>query len=96
MRGEDRNTDKSGPSSASHQHAILMGFRWHPDDSPTLNAGLAACDFSGDPYQYCQETIYFVIFRGRGGSGSRPPPPCGSAHIHLLSMLLSPLIFFSS
>ena len=76
MRGEDPNTYKSGPSSARHQNAILMGFPWRPDDGPTLNAGLAVCDFSADPYQYCQETIYFVIFRGEGG-GLDPlsPPP---------------------
>ena len=32
------------------------------------------CDFSGDPDQYCYETLYFAIF-SRGGGGSGPMSP---------------------
>ena len=28
------------------------------DNGPTLNAGLVACDFSGDLDQYCLETLF--------------------------------------
>ena len=45
---EDQNTTIGGPSS----------FRWRADNGPTLNAGLVACDFSGDLDQYCLETIF--------------------------------------
>ena len=39
----------------------------------TLNAGLV-CDFSVDPDQYCQETLYFVIFQmTRGGRSPLSP-----------------------
>ena len=40
---KDRNTSISGPSSA----------RQRADDGPTLNDGLVALWFSGDPDQYC-------------------------------------------
>ena len=46
---EDQNTTIGGPSSA---------FRWRADNGPTLNAGLVACDFSGDLDQYCLETLF--------------------------------------
>ena len=32
-----------------------MAFRWRADNGRTLNAGLVACDFSGDLDQYCVE-----------------------------------------
>ena len=51
---EDPNITKSGPSSACQRNAISMAFRWQADDGPPLYAGLVA---SGDPDQYCQETI---------------------------------------
>ena len=63
---EDQNTTIGGPSSA--------------DNGPTLNAGLVACDFSGDLDQYCLETIFFVMFKGGGGGVRTPCPPSGSAH----------------
>ena len=44
-----------------------MVLSWRAHDGPTLNAG-SGCDFSGDPYQYCQETLIFCDF-------SRPPVP---------------------
>ena len=50
---KDRNTTFSGPSLALQLNAIYMALRWHPDDGPTLNVGLVACDFSGDLDQYC-------------------------------------------
>ena len=31
-------------------------------------------DFSGDPDQYCYETLYFVIFKEGGGPNPLPPP----------------------
>ena len=46
---EDQNTSIGGPSSA---------FRWQADNGPRLNAGLVACDFSGDLDQYCLETLF--------------------------------------
>ena len=49
---KDPNTTISGPPSAHHQNAIKIAFCWHADVSPTLNAGLTAFDFSGDPDQY--------------------------------------------
>ena len=76
---EGRNVTKSGPSSARHRSAIEMAFRWRADNGPSLNAGLIALRFLGNPDQYCQETIYFCDFSlgGGGGGGSGPPvlPP---------------------
>ena len=60
---EDQNTTLGGPSSARQRNA----FRWRADNGPTLNAGLVACDFSGDLDQYCLEPLFFVIFKGGGG-----------------------------
>ena len=45
-----------------------------------LNADLAALLFSGDPDQYCKETLYFCEFSGGGGPDPLSPPPSGSAH----------------
>ena len=56
-----------------------MAFRWRADNDPTLNAGLVACDFSGEPDQYCKETLYFCYFLGGTGPPA-PPPPSGSTH----------------
>ena len=47
------NTTIIGPSAAHKRNAIEMVFRWCTDDVPTVNAGLAALRFSGDPDQYC-------------------------------------------
>ena len=44
-----------------------MAFRWRADDGPTLNVGLVALWLSGDPDQYCEETLYFRDFSGGGG-----------------------------
>ena len=55
---EDQNTTIGGPSSASQRNA----FRWRADNGPTLNAGLVACDFSGDLDQHCLETLFFCDF----------------------------------
>ena len=57
--------------------AIQMAFRWRADDGTTLNAGLVASSFLGDPDQYCWETLYFCDFPGGGGGGwgyGRPAP----------------------
>ena len=56
---EDPNVTINGPSSARQRNAISMTFRWRADDGPILNAGLIALWFSGDPDQYCLETLYF-------------------------------------
>ena len=48
---EDPNTTINRPSSARQQNAIKMSFRWRADDGPTLNAGMVALIFSGDPNQ---------------------------------------------
>ena len=55
---EDQNTTIGGPSSARQRNA----FCWRADNGPTLNAGLVACDFSGDLDQYCLETLFFCDF----------------------------------
>ena len=56
---EDQNTTISGPSSVRQRNAIKMAFCWRVHDGPTLNAGLVASWFSGDPDQYYLETLYF-------------------------------------
>ena len=33
------------------------------------------CDFSGDPDQYCYETLYFCDFSGGSPDPLPPPPP---------------------
>ena len=48
-----------------------MAFRWRADGDPTLNAGMVALSFLGDPDQYCKETLYFCDFSG--GRDPRPP-----------------------
>ena len=50
---EDPITTISGLSSARQRNAIKMAFHWRADDGPTLNAGLVALYFLGDPDQYC-------------------------------------------
>ena len=65
-------------------------FRWRADDGRTLNAGLVALGFSGDPDQYCKETLYFCDFQG----GSGPPAPSGSAHVMLIIHLCWILTIF--
>ena len=67
---ENQNTTIGGPSSAHQRNA----FRWQADNGPTLNAGLVACDFSGELDQYCLETLFLVIFKG-GGGGPDPMSP---------------------
>ena len=37
---EDQNTTISGLSLTRQRNTILMVFRWHADNDPTLNAGL--------------------------------------------------------
>ena len=62
---EDRNTALNGPSSARQRNANEMAFRWRAGAGPTLNARLVALWFSGNPDQYCKQTLYFfVIFQG--------------------------------
>ena len=43
-----------------------MAFRLRADDGPTLNAGLVALCFYGDPDLYCLGILYFCSFPGRG------------------------------
>ena len=56
---EDLNITINEPSSARQRNASWrvdygsMAFRWRADDGPTLNAGLVAFSFPGDPDQYC-------------------------------------------
>ena len=76
---EDQNTTIGGPSSARQRN-------WRADNGPTLNAGLVACDFSGELDQYWLETLFFVIFKGGGGVRT-PCPPSGSAHDNQGSVL---------
>ena len=71
---EDQNTTIEGPSSARQRNT----FRWRADNGPTLNAGLVACDFSGDLDQYCFKTLFFMIFKGGGGG----PDPLSPLWIH--------------
>ena len=53
-----------------------MVVRWRADDGPTLNAGLKALWFLGDPDQYFAKKPYiFVIFQGVCTPCPRPPPP---------------------
>ena len=47
-----------------------MAFRWRANDCQTLNYGLVACDYSGDPV-LLRNPIFLGFFRG--GSGSSPP-----------------------
>ena len=70
---EDPNTAINGPSSTRQQNAIEMGFCWRADGGPTLNAGLVACGFTGDPAQYYLEIVYFCNFSRGGGRA-----PCTS------------------
>ena len=59
-----------------------MAFRWRADDGPTLNAGLVAVIFAGDPDLHCLKTLYFCDFSGEGGGPDPLPPPSGSAHAY--------------
>ena len=75
---EDWNATKNGPPSAHQRNAFEMAFCWRVNGL-TLNAGLVALWFLGDPDQY-----YLWFFRGGGGSGPPAPPPSVSANgMHL-------------
>ena len=62
---KDPNTTISGPLLARQGKAIKWRFT-----AVLMLAGLVALVFSGDPDQYCLETLYFCDF-----SGLPPPPP---------------------
>ena len=48
-------------------------------------------DFSGDPNQYCYETLYFLNFQGGGGGGGGGGPPVvPSGSPHMTSLLWIP------
>ena len=47
------------------------------DDDPSLNAGLVALSFLGDPDQYCKKNLCFRDFSGVIWT---PCPSSGSAH----------------
>ena len=68
---KDPNTTISWPSTVRQQNAIKMTFRLQAGDGQTLSAGLVALRFLGDPDEYCEGILNFVIFQG----GSRPPAP---------------------
>ena len=70
---DDPNTTKSGPSSARQRNAILMTFRWRPDDGITLNSGLAALRYFRGSRPVLLRKPIFVIFGGGGGGGPNPP-----------------------
>ena len=57
-----------------------MAFHWRGDDGPTLNAGLVAIWFSGDP----KKPYIFVIFQGV----RTPCLPSGSARVLVLQVSL--------
>ena len=59
-----------GPPAKRH----LNGVTWRANNDPTLNACSAGLSFSGDPDQYCYETLYYVISQG-AGEVSGPPNP---------------------
>ena len=46
----------------------LMAFRWHADECPTLNAGLAAAIFQGIRTCIARKTYMFVIFQWLGSA----------------------------
>ena len=78
-----------------------MEFRWPADDGPTLNAGLVAV-ISGDPDQYCKETVLFCDFSGGGGGGQDPlsspldHPMINTSFIQIWLSELNSLIFPSN
>ena len=41
------------PLKAGYNRPASMTFCWRNDGGPRLNAGLVACDCSGDPDHYC-------------------------------------------
>ena len=55
------------------------------DAGPTLNAGLKYLCFSGDPDQYCEETLYFGDFQG--GPDPLRPTLSGSKHVYLCDVV---------
>ena len=69
---DNPNTRYKWATIGPQRNAIFMAFCWRADAGQKLNAGLVAffCDFSGNPDQYCKETLYFLIFQGSG-----PPLP---------------------
>ena len=76
LRGEG---GYSRPSSARQRNAILMAFRWRADDGQALNSGFVLFGFSsGSGPVLLKKILIFVIFRG--GGGSEPLSPSGSAH----------------
>ena len=60
---EDPNTTVR-VSLSRQRNVISMTFRWPANDGPKLNAGLVACDFSGDPISIAKKPYIFVFVRG--------------------------------
>ena len=63
-----------------------LNVRWRAYDGQTLNAGLVALWFSGDPDKYWYETLYFCDFSGGGGLNPLSPPS-GPAHAMAMERL---------
>ena len=65
-RPKDLNTLKAGnhrPTSETPNCVSLAGRRY-----PNNECWLGCC-VPWDPYKYCQETLYFCDYQGRGGGG---------------------------
>ena len=56
-----------------HRPASETPLKWHFAAGPMMAQHIMLADFSGDPDQYCKETLYFCDFPGGGGGGSGPP-----------------------
>ena len=72
-----------------HLNGVLLACRcW-----PTIECWLDSCDFSGDPNQYCKETIFFVIFQG--DHDPLFPPPLDPHMQDSLNTCIAWSVFFS-
>ena len=70
----DMPRGRTSPGLPYHYRWAIIGPPAKRDNGPTLNAGMVACDFSGDLDQYCLETLFLWFLKGGGGSGPPVPP----------------------